>query len=98
MPALELEEYVAYAVLGEMAKPAVSEALPQALLHIFETDLPPAADGERAAVKALAGVPANEAELIRRNLNRYMDEDTFSPRWLAEMRQPHCTHEWELTV
>ncbi|PNE43505.1 hypothetical protein [Streptomyces noursei] len=85
MSALELEEYVAYAVLGEMAKPAVAEALTQALLHSFETDLPPA--GERAVMKALTGVPAD--------LNRYLDEDVFSPRWLADWwnrraaRAPH---------
>ncbi|WP_331721240.1 hypothetical protein [Streptomyces sp. NBC_00212] len=95
MPALELEEHVAYAVLGEMAKPPVVQALTQALLHIFETDLPPAAEREHAAVNALAAAPADEAEAIRRNLNQYMDEDTFSPRWLADWwnrraaRAPH---------
>ncbi|GGZ92917.1 hypothetical protein GCM10010344_70810 [Streptomyces bluensis] len=83
MPALELEDYVAYQVLGEMAKPAVAEALTQVLLQFLDTDLA-SGQGERAAVRALADVPAEEAEAIRRNLTRYMDEDTFSPRWLAD--------------
>jgi hypothetical protein len=95
MPALELEDYVAYQVLGEMAKPAVAEVLTQMLLQFTDTDLAAGKEEERAAVRALAALPANEAEAIRGNLTRYMDEDAFSPRWLADWwnrraaRNPH---------
>ncbi|TGB03231.1 zinc ribbon domain-containing protein [Streptomyces sp. MZ04] len=90
MPALELEDYVAHQVLGEMAKPAVADALTQALLTMVETDLSTLTE-DLATRDALDGVPAEQIEARRRELhaerrtlNRFMDEDTFSPRWLAE--------------
>lgn len=90
MTALDLEDYVAHYLVAEMAKPAVVERLTRALFRHMETELP-AMEQELAELEDRADVSAStieakrgELRAERRVLERYMDEDAFSPRWLTD--------------
>ncbi|EST17908.1 hypothetical protein [Streptomyces roseochromogenus] len=89
MPALALEDYVAHHLLGEMAKPAVAEELTRGLVQYMELEQAAQqlelAEMEDRADAPAAAIDAKRAELRRhRRTERYlMDEDAFSPRWLA---------------
>ncbi|MBT2370347.1 hypothetical protein J7E88_35035 [Streptomyces sp. ISL-10] len=89
MPALHLEDCAARDLVAEMAKPAVAESVTRALFRRLDLELP-VKEQELAAMEDRVDVPASTVDAKRYDLSRwyqttlgFMDEDVFSPRWLA---------------